>query len=99
LDEVLAPARVSSRKHSVIMSMRVLVLSSCQTAQAISKMPFVIRVGKSLIVNTKSGQRLILVTWKVMALEDQTLHGSSKSFGFCDCEVIDQVGVQPVGST
>ena len=30
-----------------------------------------------------------------MAVEDQTLHGSSR----LDCEVIDQVGVQPVGST
>ena len=75
MDEVLALARVSSRKHSVMMSMRAFVSSSCQTAQAISKMPFVIRVGKSLIVNTKSGQRLILVTQKVMALEDQTSHG------------------------
>jgi hypothetical protein len=33
-----------------------------------------------------------------MAVKDQTLHKSSKSLGFCDCEVIDQVGVQPVGS-
>ena len=34
-----------------------------------------------------------------MAVEDQTLHRGRKSLGFCDCEVIDQVGVQPVGST
>jgi hypothetical protein len=34
-----------------------------------------------------------------MAVEDQTLHGSSRLLWFCDCEVIDQVGVQPVGST
>jgi hypothetical protein len=61
--------------------MRALVLSSCQTAQATSKMSFVIRVGKPLIVNTKSGQGLILVTRKVMAVEDQTSHGSSKSLG------------------
>ena len=75
------------------------MLSSCQTAQAILKMLFVIRMENSLIADKKSGQGLILVTRKVMALEDQTLHGSSKSLGFCDCEVIDQVGVQPAGST
>jgi hypothetical protein len=34
LDEVLAPARVTFGKNSVIMSMN--VLSSCQTAQTIS---------------------------------------------------------------
>ena len=37
-------------------------------------MSSVIRVEKSLIVNTKSRQGLILVTWKVMAVEDQTSH-------------------------
>jgi hypothetical protein len=55
----------------------------------------VIRMGKFLIVNTKSGQGLILVTWK-MAAEGQTFHRSSKSLGFCDCEVIDRVGVRPL---
>ena len=55
LDEVLAPARVT---NSVIMSMRALVLSSCRTAQTISMSS----VGRSIIVNTKSGQGLTLVT-------------------------------------
>ena len=60
LDEVLAPARVTSGKNSVMMSMRALVLSSCQTAQSIS-MSFVIKMGRSIIVNTESGQGLTLV--------------------------------------
>ena len=78
------------------MSMRALVLSSCQTAQIISKMSSVIRMGKSLIVNTKSGQALILVTQRVMVVENQTLHSGSKSLGFCDCGAIDRVGVRPL---
>jgi hypothetical protein len=59
----------------------------------------VIRMEKSLVVNTKSEQALTLVTRRVMAVEDRNLHRSSKSLGFCDCEVIDQVGVQPAGFT
>ena len=55
----------------------------------------VIRMAKSLIVNTKSGQGLIPVTRK-MAAEGQTIHRGSKSLGFCDCEVIDRVGVRPL---
>ena len=31
-----------------------------------------------------------------MAAEGQTLHRGSKSLGFCDCEVIDRVGVRPL---
>ena len=65
-------------------------------AQIISKMSSVIRMGKSLIVNTKPGQALILVTRKVMAVEDQCLHRSSTSLGFCNCEVIDPVRVRPL---
>jgi hypothetical protein len=53
--------------------------------------------GKALNREYEIRARLILVTRKVMALEDETLCRSSKSLGFCDCEVIDQVGVLPAG--
>ena len=59
----------------------------------------VIRMEKPLVVNTKSGQALTLVTRRVMAVEDQNLQKSSKSLGFSDCEVVDQEGVQRAGFT
>jgi hypothetical protein len=84
-------------KNSVIMSLRDFILPDGADGADHLEDVIAIRMGKSLIVNTKSGQALTLFMRKVMAVEDETLHRSSKLLGFCYCKVIDQVGVQPAG--
>ena len=52
-----------------------------EMAQAISKMLSVIRMGNSLIVNTKSGQGMILATWR-WRLRTRLCMGAVGCFGF-----------------